>query len=126
MAEKSSRVRNIVLTLLALVCLTYAVYAIRQTTRVPPASNTDEIWVVCTSCWKESAMTTSAIEAATDDETGAIRCPACGEPTASVISLRCPQCARAIPRSMVVIGSDYVCPFCKARLGSTSVPSATP
>lgn len=126
MAEKSSRVRNIVLTVVAVVILAYAVYAIRQTTKVPPASNADEIWLVCTSCWKESMMTTRQIEAAMDEETGAIRCPECNELTASVITLRCPECKRAIPRSMVVIGSDYVCPFCEAPLGSTPATPPTP
>jgi DNA-directed RNA polymerase subunit RPC12/RpoP len=118
MAEESSRVRNIVLTVVAVVILAYAVYAIRQTTKVPPASNADQIWMVCTTCWKEFVMTTAEIEAATDQETGAVRCPECGQRTASVISRWCPECKRAIPRSMVVIGSDYVCPFCKAPLGS--------
>ena len=126
MAEKSSRVRNIALTVVAVVILAYAVYAIRQTTKVPPASNADEIWLVCTSCWKESMMTTRQIEDAMDEVTGAIRCPECGELTASVITLRCPECKRAIPRSMVVIGSDYVCPFCKAPLGSTPTTPPTP
>ncbi|MBU0618429.1 MAG: hypothetical protein KKI02_11995 [Planctomycetes bacterium] len=126
MAEKHGRFRTIGLTVLALVCLAYAVYAIRQATKTPPASNADEIWVVCTSCWEECAMRTAEIEAAMDEETGAIRCPECGEPTASVISRRCPACERAIPRSMVVFGTDYVCPFCKAPLGSAPAPPPAP
>jgi DNA-directed RNA polymerase subunit RPC12/RpoP len=126
MAERSSRVRNIALTAVAIVILAYAVYAISRTTKTPPASNADEIWLVCTSCWKEFMMTTGQIEAAMDEETGAIRCPECGELTASVISQHCPHCGRAIPRSMVVIGSDYVCPFCKAPLGGSGVPPPAP
>ena len=124
MSQEAGRFRKIGLTVVALVCLVYAVYAIRQATKTPPASNADEIWVVCTTCWKESVMTTAQIEAAMDDETGAVRCPECSELTASVISRRCPACDRAIPRSMVVFGTDYVCPFCKAPLGTA--PAAPP
>ncbi len=126
MVEQAGRFRKIAVTVVALVCMAYALYAIRQATKSPPASNADEIWMVCSTCWEECAMTTGEIEAATEDETGALRCPKCSELTASVISRRCPACERAIPRSMVVFGTDYVCPFCKAPLGSVPAPPPAP
>ena len=124
MAESGSRIRNIILAVLALACLGYAARSVWKTTRVPPASNADVIRIVCTACWEEASMTTEESEAAEHEETGAIRCPSCGEYSASTITLRCPDCKRAVPRSMVVIGSAYVCPFCKASLAPD--PTAAP
>lgn len=123
MAESSGRLRNTVLTLLALACLVYAAQALWKSAKVPPASNADQLGIVCTSCWQETVMTVAESEAAEDEETGAIRCPQCGEPSATIISLRCPDCKRAIPRSMVVFGTEYVCPFCKTPLGTDQKPA---
>lgn len=113
-----SRLRNVILIMIVIACFGYAAYSIRKATRVPPASNRDEVRLVCTACWKESVMTTAECEAATDEKTDLTRCPHCQEFKASSVSLYCPQCQRAIPRSMVVFGTPYVCPFCKASLAS--------
>lgn len=119
MPGKSKRLRNVVLIAIAIACLAYAGYSIRKATRVPPASNRDEVWIVCTDCWEETALSTGDYNALPlDEETGALQCPKCGKFAASLVALRCPHCARAIPRSMVVFGTEYVCPFCQAALGS--------
>jgi hypothetical protein len=126
MAESSGRLRNTILSLLALACLVYAAQAIWKTSKVPPASNANQLGIICTSCWQESVMTVAESEAAEDEETGLLTCPKCGEAAASTISLRCPECKRAIPRSMVVFGTEYVCPFCKAPLGTNQKPPPQP
>ena len=112
--------RNTVLILIAIACLVYAGYSIRKVTHIPPASNRDEVLLVCTSCWAETAISTGQYNALpVDADTAAVQCPKCKEFAASLVALRCPQCQRAIPQSMVVFGTEYVCPFCQAPLGSS-------
>jgi len=115
MADTKSA-RNIIIVVVALACVAYAVYTVASGSKEPPTGDADEIRIVCTRCWKEATLTSAQSDAATDEETGLLRCPNCGETAASPISLYCPACKRAIPRSMVVFGSPYVCPFCKESL----------
>jgi DNA-directed RNA polymerase subunit RPC12/RpoP len=116
MAAERRTSRNVILIVVAIACLAYAGYAIRSATKAPPTGDRDEVRLVCTGCWEESAMTTAEYDAAMDEETTLVRCPHCGEFKASTISLYCPHCKRAIPRSMVVFGTAHVCPFCKGSL----------
>lgn len=116
MLADGKRLRNIVLIVIVLACFGYAAYSIRKATHGPPAANRDEVRVVCTACWEESVMSTAEYDAAMDEETTLVRCPHCREFKACSIALYCPQCKRAIPRSMAVFGTAYVCPFCEASL----------
>jgi len=119
MLHERLSVRNVVLVGVGLACLGYAGYSIRKAYRVPPASNRDEVRIVCTACGAETVLTTADYAALPiDEDTMSVRCPKCGQLSASPVALRCPACDRAIPRSMVVFGSEYVCPFCRAALGS--------
>jgi len=116
-SEGNSR-RNAILITVAIACVCYAAYAIHKASRRPTGSNSNEVHLVCTRCWEEFSMTVEECEAATDEETDLTLCPKCNEYAGSVISLHCPSCKRAIPRSMVIFGTEYVCPFCKAPLAS--------
>jgi len=119
MAADDNRVRNGVLLAAALGCIVYAAFAMGRFWQRPRVADRDEVLLVCTKCAAESTLRSAEFAALElDENTLAVPCPKCGESAAYPASMRCPECNRGIPNTPGLFGTDYVCPYCKAPLGT--------